>query len=150
MAPEVGREYVQLTRDYEVAQERFSGIETRLRDAALGQALETQQRGGRFSLIREPRRPGSPDSPNRLGIILLGIVLGGGLAVGSAALRESSDPSVRSLRDLREITDIRTIAAIPVMLNAADRKRRVIAWGAASIVAAIAVAFVGLTVVQAS
>ncbi len=150
MAPEVEREYSQLLRDRQVAQDRFNGIETRLRDAALGQALESQQRGGRFTLIREPERPSSPDSPNRLGILLLGIVLGGGLAVGSAVLRESSDPAVRSLRDLREITDIKTIAAIPVMLNAADRKRRALAWGVASIIAAIAVVFVSLTVVQAS
>lgn len=150
MAPEVEREYSQLLRDRQVAQDRFNGIETRLRDAALGQALESQQRGGRFTLIREPERPSSPDSPNRLGILLLGIVLGGGLAVGSAVLRESSDPAVRSLRDLREITDIKTIAAIPVMLNAADKKRRALAWGVASIIAAIAVVFVSLTVVQAS
>ena len=82
MAPEVERDYAQLLRDYDIAQERFRGIEDRLRDAALGQALETQQRGGRFTLIREPYRPTSPDSPNRLGIILLGLVLGGGLARG--------------------------------------------------------------------
>jgi len=149
MAPEVEREYSQLLRDHQVAQERFGGIETRLRDAALGQALESQQRGGRFTLIREPGRPSNPDSPNRLGIILLGIVLGGGLAVGSAALRESSDPSIRSVRDLREITDIKTIAAVPIMLNAADRKKRIVAWSAAGLIAAIAATFIGVTVALA-
>jgi len=150
MAPEVERDYAQLLRDYDIAQERFRGIEDRLRDAALGQALETQQRGGRFTLIREPYRPTSPDSPNRLGIILLGLVLGGGLGVGMAALRESSDPSVRSMRDLLEITDIKALAAVPVMRNAADRKRRIVAWSAAGAIAAIAVVFVGITIAQSS
>ena len=85
-----------------------------------------------------------------IGIILLGLVLGGGLGVGMAALRESSDPSVRSMRDLLEITDIKALAAVPVMRNAADRKRRIVAWSAAGAIAAIAVVFVGITIAQSS
>jgi uncharacterized protein involved in exopolysaccharide biosynthesis len=150
MAPDVERQYRELIRDYEGAQERLRGIETRLNEAALGQELESEQRGGRLTLISAPRRPYSPDSPNRLGILLLGVVLGGGLAVGLAALVESSDPTIRSARDLREITDIKAIGAIPIMLNNADARNRLVAWGTASLILVVAVILVGSRVAGAS
>jgi uncharacterized protein involved in exopolysaccharide biosynthesis len=150
MTPEVEREYSQLLRDYDVAKDRFRGIEVSLAEAALGQVMETEQRGDRLTMIRSPNRPNRPVSPNRIGILLIGLVLGGGLAVGLTALTESSDPTIRSARDLFEITDIKPLAAVPLMLNGADRRKRVLAWAAASVVFAIAVMFVGSAVTQAA
>jgi uncharacterized protein involved in exopolysaccharide biosynthesis len=148
LAPEVERQYAQLQRDYQVAQERFHSIEASLSEAALGQVLETQQKGDRLTMIRKPFLPSRPDSPNRLGIILLGFLLGGGLAVGLAALRESSDPTIRSARDLHEITDIKPLAAVPVMLNGADKRHRLFAWSAALAIAAIALLIVSSAVIE--
>jgi polysaccharide chain length determinant protein (PEP-CTERM system associated) len=150
IAPEVEREYARLLRDYEIAKERVSGISQRLAEAALGQVLESEARGDRLSIIRGPSRPGSPFSPNRLGIILMGMVLGAGLAGGLAAIRESADPTIRSARDLSEITDIKPLAAVPFMLNGADRRKRVLAWGIASVIAAVALTFVGTAISQAA
>lgn len=149
IAPEVEREYNQLLREFEVAQGRFLGIETSLSEAALGQVLESEARGERLTLIRPPYRADKPYSPNRLGIILLGIVVGGGLGIGLAALIEASDPTIRSVRDLGGITDIKVIAAIPFIPNAADKRKRAIGWGAASVIATIAVLFVGSAVFRA-
>jgi polysaccharide chain length determinant protein (PEP-CTERM system associated) len=146
IAPEVEREYRQLLREYDVEQERFQSIEASLREAALGKVLEAEARGARLTLIRSPFVPSSPYSPNRLGIILLGIVLGGGLSIGFAALMESIDPTIRSLRDLDEITDIKHLAAIPFIPNEADKKKRAISLGAASVVLVVAVIFVGTAV----
>ncbi|MEO8464122.1 MAG: hypothetical protein ABI640_02185 [Gammaproteobacteria bacterium] len=150
LAPEVEREFNQVLREYQVAQQRFEDIQKSLNEAELGRSLESEQRGERFTLIRNPSKPSRPASPNRLGILLLGIVLGGALAVGLAAFRESSDPTIRSARDLLEFTDIRPIGAVPFLPTAEDRRKRVIAWTAASIVFAVAALFVGATVVQAS
>jgi uncharacterized protein involved in exopolysaccharide biosynthesis len=143
IAPEVEREYSQLTRDYGFAQERLKEIEDSLAEARLAQVLETEQRGLRYSLIRPPDRPSRPSSPNRLGIILLGIVLGGAVSVGLAALRESADPTVRSARDLLEITDIAPLGAVPVILNGIDKRRRAIAWALGLATAFAGLAFVG-------
>ena len=96
-----------------------------------------------MTLIRSPFAPRNPYSPNRLGIVLLGIVLGGGLAIGFAALMESIDPTIRSVRDLEEITDIKHLAAIPFIPNQFDRRKRIIGWGAASAIVVVAVVFVG-------
>jgi uncharacterized protein involved in exopolysaccharide biosynthesis len=142
IAPEVEREYRQILRDYELAQDRLRGLENDIGAATLARVLETEQRGLRYTLIRPPGRPSAPDSPNRLGIVLLGLVLGGGLAVGLAAFRESADPSIRNIRDLSDITEIRPLGVVPVMLNDADRRTRLVAWGTASIVFAAAASVV--------
>ena len=150
IAPEVDREYRQLARDYEIEQTRLREIEQSLGEAALGQVLESESRGTRLSVIRNANLPRSPYSPNRLGVILMGIVLGGGLAGALVAVRESTDPTIRSARDLGELTEIKPLAAVPFMLNRADRRKRVLAWGAASVIAAIALTFVGAAISQAS
>jgi polysaccharide biosynthesis transport protein len=149
IAPDVEREYLELTREYEIVQARFGEIQASLSEAGLAQTLESEQRGERFTLIRSPNTPSRPVSPNRLGILLLGIVLGGAVAVGLAALRESSDPTIRSARDLAEFTEIKPVGAIPFLTNPQDRQRRLFAWAAASLVLGLAVTFVGLTIAQA-
>jgi hypothetical protein len=124
-------------------------VQQGLSAAEMGQSLETEQRGDRLTLIRRPNTPRVPDSPNRLGIILLGFLLGGGLSVGLAAVMESSDSTVRNTRDLGDITDIKPLATVPIMLNAADRRRRVLGWSAASLMTAALLIVVGSTVLQA-
>jgi len=147
--PEVERQYSDLTRDYNMAQEQLRSIEASLAQASLGQQLETEQRGDKLTQIRAASYPSQPFSPNRLGILLIGLVLGGGLGIGLAAIRDSSDPTIRSVRDLVEITDIKPLAAVPLMLNRADRRRRLMAWAGALVVAVIAVSVVASAVVKA-
>jgi succinoglycan biosynthesis transport protein ExoP len=150
IAPEVEREYRQLERDYDIEQTRLREIEQSLGEAALGQVLESESRGTRVTVIRNANRPTSPYSPNRLGVILMGIVLGGGLAAALVAVRESADPTIRSARDLSELTEIKPLAAVPFMLNSADKRKRMLAWGTASVIAVIALTFVGTAISQAS
>lgn len=148
MAPDVERQYLELMRQYNGLQAQFGDIRNKLSDAALAETLETQQRGERYTQIRNPSIASTPYSPNRLGIILLGLVIGGALAVGAAAFAEITDPTIRSARDLREITDIQPIGAVPVILNRADRRRRYLVWGSVTAVFAVAVMFVGASVLS--
>jgi len=148
MAPEVERQYLELMREYNGLQAQFGDIQNKLSAAGLAETLETEQRGERYTQIRTPYAASTPFSPNRLGIILLGLVIGGALAVGLAAFREVSDPTIRSTRDLREITDIQPIGAVPVMLNDADKRRRLLTWSSITAVFAAAVLFVGTAVLQ--
>jgi polysaccharide chain length determinant protein (PEP-CTERM system associated) len=148
-APAVEQEYADLTRNRDVLQDQFKDIQAKLREADIARNLETAQQGERFSQIRKPFPAKMPFSPNRIGIILLGIVLGGGLAIGLAALAESSDPTFRSARDLRAITPLPAIASVPVMLNASDRRRQRIWWTSYATVLLTATAVVAMTAVLA-
>lgn len=146
VAPAVEREYSELTRVRDVLLSQFKDIQAKLREADVARTLETEQMGSRFTQIRAPSIPKTPFEPNRLGIILLGIVLGGGLAAGLAAFAESSDPSVNSTRSLREITTIPVLAAIPVLVNEADRGRQRVWWTSYLSILVAAIVFVALTV----
>jgi polysaccharide chain length determinant protein (PEP-CTERM system associated) len=133
MTPSVEREYSQLSREYTLAQEHFREIQGKLTEADLGRAMVDSEQGERFTLIRNPNTPSSPHSPNRLGVILLGVVLGGALGFGGATLAEISDPAVRSARDLLELTGHTMIAAVPRLLNDADRHARRRRWAYAGL-----------------
>jgi polysaccharide biosynthesis transport protein len=123
-APGVERDYAQLERDRQQAQGQLIEIRNKLQDAGVAQTLEAEARGERYTLIREATSPSEPYSPNRLGMLLVGIVLGCAIAVGLAAFRESADPSVRSADDVAELADLAVIGAIPKLLTPADRRRR--------------------------
>jgi polysaccharide chain length determinant protein (PEP-CTERM system associated) len=146
ITPEVEREYSEIQREYQFALARLSRIQGDLDDAALGRDIESQARGDRLTMIRTPRQPDSPYSPNRPGIILLGLVLGGALAVGLAALAESVDPTIRSARDLSALTDIKPLAAVPVMRNETEKRLRALKFAAATTMAAGAIAFVSYSI----
>ncbi len=148
-APGVEQEYGDLTRNRDVLQGQFRDIQTKLHEASIARNLETEQQGERFSQIRNPHVAKTPFSPNRIGIILLGIVLGGALAIGLATLAESSDPSVRSARDLWAVTQLPAIASVPVMVNADDRRRQRVWWGSYAAGLLAATAFVAVTAVLA-
>jgi polysaccharide biosynthesis transport protein len=145
--PGVEREYVQLMRQREIAQVQYGEIEAKLRSAGISQTFESESKGERYSLIRKPFLPSKPDSPNRLGIILLGLVLGGGLAVGLAAFRESADPTVRASHDVTEISDLPLLGAIPKLQNPVERRRNrltLISVAGVYLVATLVVAIVTL------
>lgn len=148
MAPEVERQYLELVREYNALQVQFGDIQGKLSAAALAETLESEQRGERYTQIRNPSVASMPYSPNRLGIILLGFIIGAALAVAVTAFKEVTDPTIRSARDLLEITDIQPIGAVPIMLNHADRRKRLLIWSSVAAIFAVAVLFVGSAVLE--
>jgi polysaccharide biosynthesis transport protein len=140
--PEIERELLALTRDYELAQESYREIKQKLGDADMARSLEEEQRGERFTLIRSPGTPARPFSPNRLGILLLGFVLAIGGGVGLAALAEASDGTIRGTRDLRAVLNTPPIGTVPIIYNYKDQRRRQRRW-ALTAAAFMAVAVIG-------
>ena len=128
-APNVEPEYVQIVRDYETTQKNYQNLQEKIKTASLAMNLESEARGEKFTLIRAPSKPDKPFSPNRIGILLLGALLGVGLAIGAAVLVDASDPTVRGAEDLTDIMDDTPIGAIPMIMNEADRRRRWQVWG---------------------
>ena len=122
--PEVERQYRMLTRRYEDAVDRHDQIQAKLATARMSSELETEQLGERFTPIDPPRLPSTPASPNRLGILALGIVLAGAISVAALALAEVSDSSVRNARDVQELLGVPPLASIPLVETRLDRRRR--------------------------
>jgi succinoglycan biosynthesis transport protein ExoP len=124
--PEIERQYRMFTRRYEDAVERHDDIQAKLATARMSSQLETEQLGERFTPIDPPRLPKDPASPNRIGILALGIVLAGALSIAALALAEALDSSVRNSRDVRELLGVPPLASIPLVETQSDRRKRIL------------------------
>lgn len=140
--PNVQREYTELQRSYENDQQRYTDLQAKMKNAALAQKMESEQKGETFVLLHNANTPDTPYFPNRLGIILLGIILGGGLAFGAATMADASDPSVRGASELSSLLGAAAIGTVPRMLNPSDRRKRKFAWASAVLGYGVATALV--------
>ena len=146
--PEVARRYEALRLDRNATTKQYQLLLAKQTDAAIARQLERDQKGERFVLIDPPQLPERPIEPNRLAILLLGVVLSLGGGVGTAATLESMDRSVRGVKGVVAILEAPPLSAIPYLDNDADRarrrrNRRIVwaAWIAAIVVALLLVQF---------
>ena len=104
-------------------QAKYDDLSQKLLEANVAYGLEKEQKGDRFTLIDPARLPEKPFKPNRLAILLIGVVLGIGAGVGTAAFAEFSDESVRNAEILTRNTSFPVLASIPRIITAADCQR---------------------------
>jgi uncharacterized protein involved in exopolysaccharide biosynthesis len=130
--PEVAKGFQDLDTEYQLARAHFAEIQQKLLAAKVSQGMEEEQLGESFQVIEPAFLPEKPFKPNRIAIMLIGVVLGCGFAVGAAALKEFSDRSIRDAESLESLTSFRVISTIPRIVTAEDivarsRRRRVVA-----------------------
>lgn len=111
--PAVERDYKSLSRDYENARRKYSEIKDKQLKARLAENLEAGQKAESFNIVDPANLPGTPDSPNRLGIALLGGFLAFGSGIGAAAGAEFLDRSVRGAKGITAVLGAPPIAVIP-------------------------------------
>ena len=121
--PKVEEEYNAILSARNTTQVKYSDLMRKLMEAQVAHGLEKEQKGERFTLIEPPRLPEKPFKPNRLAIMLIGVVLGIGAGVGFAALREFSDDAVRGTDKLEAETKFPVLAGIPTILSPGDVSR---------------------------
>lgn len=134
--PEVERKYLTLKRDYENSVRRYQETKAKQMEAEVGQQLEKERKGERFSLIDPPQLPEEPVKPNRPVIIILGFLLSLGGGLGFAAVAESVDSSVRGVRGATELFSAPPLSVIPYIRNSedlarAERTRKIVAMAIA-------------------
>ena len=87
--------YLDLSRSREGSVRKHQEIMSRLLEAEVSKELEVQHKGERFSLIDPPELPERPDKPNRPVIMFLGLILAIAGGIGSGAVLEQLDRSIR-------------------------------------------------------
>jgi uncharacterized protein involved in exopolysaccharide biosynthesis len=127
--PAAERELSDVLRRKQVLQSEYQQTQDKLESAKLAQTFESQQGGERFTLLRAPSEPKSPVYPNRVGLILLGLVFGAAVAGITIAVTESMDANIRTARDLLLPEGVPMLASIPFIDNKRDRRRRALRWG---------------------
>jgi succinoglycan biosynthesis transport protein ExoP len=121
--PEVERNYLVLTRDYDNSVKRYQELKAKQNEAQVGQELEKERKGERFSLIDPPELPEKPVKPNRPAIIILGFLLSLASGVGFTSVAESMDSSVRGVRGVIATLESPPLSIIPYLQNSEDLAR---------------------------
>ena len=143
--PAVERQFRELVRDLDSAQLKYQEIRSKQTEVQVSQNLETEHKGERFTMIEPPLPPEKPISPNRFLILAMGFVLSLGAGAGAAVLRDTLDGSVRGVDDIRALLRVPPLAAIPLIVTAAEQRghrRRVRLSWLGAVMGVIAVAAV--------
>ncbi len=131
--PRVEEEYKALIVERDNTLLKFNDLMKKSMEARVAHGLEREQKGERFTLVDPARLPERPHKPNRLAIMVIGVVLGIGAGVGIGALREFSDRSIRSTDALAFYTSIPVLAAIPVIVTEQELRARKIRRAAVAV-----------------
>ncbi len=131
--PQVAKVFMDLDTEYQIAKAHYNDIQQKLLAARVSQGMEEEQLGESFQVIEPAFLPEKPFKPNRLAIMLIGVVLGFGFSVGMVSLKELTDKRIRDANTLEKIAGLRVISAIPHIVTAEDlaasRRKKLIAGG---------------------
>ncbi len=111
--PIVERDYKSLSRGYEDALRKFSELTQKQLQAEVAQTLESGQGAEQWQLVSQAFLPTLPESPNRIGIMLLGMLLAFAAGIGAVTVAEYLDKTVRSARRLTAAIGAPPLVLIP-------------------------------------
>ena len=118
--PKVEEAYRAIFIERNNTQAKYDDLMRKHMEAKVAQGLEKEQKGERFTLIDPARLPEIPDKPNRIAIVLIGLVLGIGAGFGWASLKEFTDQSVRNSTTLAMATSFPVLGSIPEIVTQED------------------------------
>jgi len=117
-------EYKTLMNEKNTTELKYNDLIRKTMEARVSRGLEKEQKGGRFTLIDPARLPEKPFKPNRVAIMLIGVVLGVGAGFGMLAVREFLDESVRSVGALAVATSFPVVGSIPEIETEQDKRNK--------------------------
>ena len=115
--PKVEETYNAILAELNNTQAKYNDLMQKHMEAKVAQGLEQDQKGERFTLIDPARLPEKAFKPNRLAIILIGLVLGVGAGVGWAAIREATNFSIWGADSLIRATSFPVLGSIPEIVT---------------------------------
>jgi polysaccharide chain length determinant protein (PEP-CTERM system associated) len=140
--PERQQEYGRITRDYQGSKDLYDSLLKRYGEAQVGESMEVDRQGETFRILEPALPPPSPVAPNRLRLLVVGLLLAVAAGVGAALVAEQFDSTFHSSDALREFTSVPVLATIPVITSGTARQALRWTLAAASIIVVIALAAV--------
>jgi succinoglycan biosynthesis transport protein ExoP len=137
-APEREQEFSLVTRDRQAAKDLYDSLLKRYDEAQLSASVETDRQGERFRVLEPALPPEGPTGPNRMRLILMGILLALAAAVGIILTAEQFDASFHGVDELREFTSVPVLVSIPPIGPVPVKRRLLTGLAAVSAIATIA------------
>ncbi len=122
-SPQREQEFQELARGFETAKETYASLLKRYEDAQLAESMEQSRQGEQFRILDSAIPAKQPLAPNRIRLILVGVVLSLGAAAAAAVLAERLDTSFHTFDDLRSFARVPVLASIPHVASAAETAR---------------------------
>jgi len=126
-APKVEQEYLALQRDYQNAHAKYQEVMNKLMEARISEGMEEHQKGGKFTIIDAANYPDMPIKPNRMLILIMGLIFGLGSGVAAMVWAENADRSIKRPEELAGLTERPPLGVIPRIVTpfeVEDRRRR--------------------------
>jgi polysaccharide biosynthesis transport protein len=131
-APRVEQEYLALMRDYQNAHAKHQEVMNKILEARIAEGMEEHQKGEKFTLIDPASYPEKPVSPNRMLILLGGLLCSLAMGAGSVGLAEHLDHSIHNSDELTRLTRLPILGSIIRIKTREDivreRRKRKLIW----------------------
>jgi polysaccharide chain length determinant protein (PEP-CTERM system associated) len=111
-----------LSRDYEQSKTNYESLLAKKNQSELATNLEKRQQGEHFRIVDPPSLPQKPDSPNRLKLNLMGLLVGVVLGLASATGAELIDDRVYSEKDFKLLTPTEILIEVPPLTTIEEEK----------------------------
>src|SRR5947209_1646503 len=122
-SPRLEQEYQELFGDYKTMKDLYNALLQRYQEALMAESIEQGRKGDQVRLLDPAILSTRPAAPNRLRLILIGLILSIGLAGGAVWLIEHRDTSFHTLTELEAFTKLPVLARIPRIITKADASR---------------------------
>jgi len=121
MTPKRDQELALITRDYETTRDMFRQLLAKRGEADIAAELEQRHKGEQFRVIEQARLPERPAGPNRVRLLIVGMVLALGAAGVAVVLAEQVDTSYRRAEEVRATAGVPVLSTIPRIVTEDDR-----------------------------
>ena len=142
--PQVELGLSSLLRDHSSAKDKYEEIQAKQLNAQIAENLEGENKSERFSLIDPPLLADRPIKPNRIKIILLGLLLALAAAGGITFLLEMMNQRVRGNGALTAVLGYSPLVEIPYITTSDEqiRQKALLIRGAISLAVLIIISLV--------
>lgn len=102
-----------LLRDYDNRKKNYQALLDKRLNAHVAENLEKRQQGEQFRVLDPANLPQKPEKPNRLVIMMFGLVGGCGLGIGLAMSLDRLNPTFRRREEVEVMPGMQVLATIP-------------------------------------
>ncbi len=122
-APAVEKDLQTIMRDYNNTYRKYQEIRAKQMSAELAKSLESERKGERFTLVQPPELPIEPVSPNRVALIVLGLVLSVGIGLAATVVAEAADDTIYGVNAATSVTGTAPLVVISYMETAEEASK---------------------------
>jgi polysaccharide chain length determinant protein (PEP-CTERM system associated) len=131
--PKRQEEFQALSRDYGTTKQRYDTLLKRYEEAQLAESLEQGKKVEQFRILDSAMPPRDPAAPDHLRLLVMGFIAALGLAAAAVLAAEKFNTAFHDIDDLRAFISNRTVVRVPLILTAADTRRRRLRFAALAV-----------------